>query len=49
MTTDLYRSLGTPKSGIASETGRGTVTEAVESADQDWCAVDRLEATLPVS
>lgn len=47
--TDLYSTLSTSKRGSDSATDRGTLTEAVESADQDRSAVDRLPTTLPVS
>jgi hypothetical protein len=47
--TDLYSTLSTRKSGNSRDIGKGTLTEAVESADQDRSAVDRLATTLPVS
>lgn len=47
--TDLYSHLGIQKSVSASSAGRGTLTEAVETADQDRSAVDRLKTTLPIS
>lgn len=47
--TDLYGTLSTHKGDSSSGIGRGTLTEAVESADQDRSALARLATTLPVS
>ena len=46
---DLYTTLCTHGSGTSTGIGRGTLTEATETADQDRSATGLVASTLPVS